>query len=144
MRKRISNKEAVDLAKKKTGRYVEGGTPEPILSAQESFKEAKAAIQNLANQVGKDVTTGDEAILSACDVIIESMNLYHEAVMITLSDLPQPKPVDLSQLDVIEGRLVTILQELMTPAPPKEWDFDIIREPYSDDMVRVKATEIKH
>lgn len=144
MRRRITNEQAVELAKKKAGRYREGGTPEPILSAQESFKEAKAAIQNLASQVSNNVATGDEAILNACDVIIESMNLYHEAVMITLAGLPQPESIDMSQIDQINDRLITILTELMTPKPPKEWDFKVEYEDYSDKMVGVKATEIKH
>ena len=139
MRRRITNKQVVELGKKAA--YKDGS--QPTATVQDSFNEAKSAIQSLSKQVNKDVSTGNEAILSACDVIIESMNLYHEAVVATLSNLPVPESFDMSAIDKINDRLITILQELVIEKPAKVWQFDVEKD-WQGKIETVTATEVKH
>jgi len=141
MRRRITNQQAVELGSKAT--YKDGDKPKSLVTVEDSFKEAKNAIQNLTEQVNKDVSTGNEAILSACDVIIESMNLYHDAVITTLGNLPVPESFDMSAIDKINDRLITILQELLVEKPKKVWQFDVEKD-WQGKIETVTATEITH
>ena len=143
MRKRITNKQAVELANKGLATYQDGSKPKALVSVEDSFNEAKQAIQSLSKQVNKDVSTGNEAILSACDVIIESMNLYHEAVVATLGNLPVSESFDMSAIDKINDRLITILQELAIEKPAKVWQFDVEKD-WQGKIETVTATEVKH
>ena len=143
MRKRITNKQAVELANKGQATYNDGSKPKALVSVEDSFIEAKSAIQSLSKQVNKDVSSGNEAILSACDVIIESMNLYHEAVVATLGNLPVPESFDMSAIDKINDRLITILQELVVEKPKKVWQFDVEKD-WQGKIETVTATEVTH
>jgi len=143
MRKRITNAQAVDLANSGKATYEDGSKPKALVTVEDSFNEAKSAIQSLSKQVNKDVSTGNEAILSACDVIIESMNLYHEAVVATLNNLPVPESFDMGAIDKINDRLITILQELVAEKPKKVWQFDVEKD-WQGKTVTVTATEVTH
>jgi len=143
MRKRITNARAVELAKEGKAAYKDGSKPKALVTVEDSFNEAKNAIQSLSKQVNKDVSTGNEAILSACDVIIESMNLYHEAVVATLNNLPVPESFDMSAIDKINDRLITILQELVAEKPKKVWQFDVEKD-WQGKIETVTATEVTH
>ena len=143
MRKRITNKQAVELANKGLATYQDGSKPKALVSVEDSLIEAKSAIQSLSKQANKDVSTGNEAILSACDVIIESMNLYHDAVVTTINNIPSPESFDMSAIDKINDRLITILQELVVEKPAKVWQFDVEKD-WQGDIEKVIATEVAH
>lgn len=143
MRKRITNAQATKLAEEGKAIYQDGSKPTLLTSVEDSFKEAKGAIQSLSEKVSADVSCGNEAILSACDVIIESMNLYHEAVMMTLGNMPVPESFDMTSIDKINDRLITILQEVVKDSEPKVWQFDVEKD-WQGKIETVTAKEITH
>lgn len=145
MRKSVNNKEVVELAKKGKAKYEDGSTPEAIESVQDTYKKVQSTIQDMTNKLSKEVDGGNTAILGACDMIIESMKLYHEAVVTTLANQPAPeKPVqlDTKKLDSINDRILSVLT-LLHERPPKEWDFDV-KYDWKGKFDRIVAKEIKH
>jgi len=145
MRKSIKNKELVELAKKGKAKYSDGSVPKAIETVQDTYRKVQATMQDMSAKLSKEVDGGNAAVLSACDVIIESMKLYHEAVVTTLANQPAPaKPVqlDTKKLDSINDRLLAVLTAV-TDRPPKEWDFDV-KYDWKGKFERIVAKEIKH
>ena len=70
------------------------------------------------------------------------MNLYHEAVMVTLGSLPTPEPFDMDEIDKINDRLITLLQETVAK-PAKKWKFDVEKD-WQGKIEAVTAEEITH
>lgn len=143
MRKRISNKEAAELADKGKAAYKKGGKPKAIKTVEDSFNEAQKSIEALVSQLGGDISDGNKTILNACSTILESMNLYHEAVLVSLADLPKPEKQDNRKMKHLDDRILAILRAVTEEKPAKEWEFNVVRD-WKGSPDTITAKEIKH
>ena len=142
MRKSINNEDLVKLGKKakykKTGKQ-----PEILKPVEDSFKQIEEAIQSLTSKLGDDVSSGNKAIIKSCETIIDSMKLYHDAVILTLENLPKPEKADMSKVESMHNMMTAVLTEVMKERPAREWDFDIQYD-WKGDFDKIIAKEVKH
>jgi hypothetical protein len=136
----ISNAKSIELAEQGKAAYKDGATPARAKTIEELFDESKKAIQSLGDRIGQDVSGGNEAILTALDAVLESMRLYHEALIVSIDGIPRQESVDLSPLEAMNGRMDAIISTLARLAEPKEWDFKIERD-WRGALESVKAVE---
>jgi hypothetical protein len=134
--RRITNAKAVELGDKAS--YKDGSKPKTLIKAEDSLKEVKNAIQKLTEQIGVDITSSNADTLRACDTIVESMDLYHKAIILSVQSVSDS--IDTQKLNIISGRIVTIMQML---SKPKEWNFEIERD-MMGEMTNVNAKEVTH
>ena len=121
--RRVSNKKVVELASQGKASYEDGSKPKAIISVEDVAK----SIQNLIAKADLDVTNSNNEVLLACNEIIEGLK-------------DKPEPFDNSKLDIINSRMVTIIQML---SKPKEWDFEIERD-MMGEITNVNAKQVMH
>lgn len=122
MRKRITNKQAVELVKKGLAVYKDGGKPEE--------KVVSHPIQEAINKIELDVVESNAEILMACKLISENMSQKKD----------MPESFDESKLDSINVKLASILQYL---SKPREWSFEVERD-MMGDIENVNAKQVIH
>jgi len=127
MRRRITNAKAVELAEKGLASYEDGSKPKILASEEDAIKQP---IQDLIEKIGLDIVDSNAEILMACKAITENMNQQNEL----------PEPFDTKKLDLINDKVITILQII---SKPKEWDFEIERD-IMGDIESVNAKQVIH
>lgn len=127
MRKRITNAQAVELAKNGNATYKDGSKPKALVSSEDTVNQAA---QDLINKIELDITDSNAEILMACKSIAENLTQQSEP----------PELFDTKKLDLINDRIIAILQII---SKPKEWNFEIERD-MMGDIENVNAKQVIH
>lgn len=139
----ITNEKVVALAEAGKAVYQDGGKPKPIETCGDSFVAMKQAMTDLMGRLEKSdqcLEDGNTSILATCDIIIESMTLYHEAIMTAVARNPQ---ADSGKLDEINANLLALLKhEEEDKDKPKEWSFVVERD-MMGEITSVNAKEVE-
>jgi len=115
--------------------------PEPEKKIELKCTNSFSALEKTLAEIADKPDSSDE-LLDTCNAIIESMNMYHMTVIEEMAKIDVKPVVDMSKLDAINNRLLSVIQTLAT-RKPKEWDFKIERD-MMGEMINVNAKEVMH